>query len=134
MTQEVNHVYEDQWGGILHRPGLFAEIRWYDTTAQMDGTDFQVFLTEFADQVVEHKCRACLVDALSFRMNPANMNMGWRDKHIIPKYNAAGVEKFAFIVPAGVPAIGKPPEAEGPAEFPTAYFGTRSEALAWLGS
>ena len=33
---------------------------------------------------------------------------------------------------AGMPAIGAPPQKEGPADYPTAYFGTRAEALAWL--
>ena len=60
------------------------------------------------------------------------MSLGWRDANIIPRYNAAGVKKFAFIMPAGMPAIGDDPAPEGPAHYPTAYFGSRAEALAWL--
>ena len=62
------------------------------------------------------------------------MSMGWRDEHIIPRYNAAGLKKFAFIMPEGMPAIGAAPEKEGSANFPTAYFGSRNDALAWLKS
>lgn len=35
-------------------------------------------------------------------------------------------------MPAGMPAIGSDPVREGPATFPTGYFGTRADALAWL--
>ena len=62
------------------------------------------------------------------------MEMGWRDEHIIPRYNAAGVQKFAFVMPPGMPAIRAEPANEDPATFPTGYFGTRQEALAWLSS
>ncbi|MEM6995351.1 MAG: hypothetical protein AAF721_32880, partial [Myxococcota bacterium] len=61
-----------------------------------------------------------------------NFDMGWRDEHIIPKYVAGGVTKFAFHMPAGMPSIGAAPAPEGPAPFPTGYFGTRGDALAWF--
>jgi hypothetical protein len=58
--------------------------------------------------------------------------MEWRDANIVPRYNAAGVKKFAFHMPAGMPAIGTAPSREGPADYPTAYFGRRQDALDWL--
>jgi hypothetical protein len=60
------------------------------------------------------------------------MDGPWRDVNIIPRYNAAGVTKFAFQMPPGMPMIGSPPAPEGPGRFPTAYFGRRQEALEWL--
>ena len=65
-------------------------------------------------------------------MDMSLMNPGWRDQNIIPRYNAAGLAKFAFIMPKGMPAIGAVPAPEGPADFPTAYFASRADALAWL--
>src|SRR5260370_41648699 len=65
-------------------------------------------------------------------MSPAKMDGPWRDANIIPRYNAAGVRKFAFHMPEGMPMIGQPPENEVPGRFPTGYFGKRQEALAWL--
>ena len=59
---------------------------------------------------------------------------GRRVSVVIPRYNGAGIQKFAFHMPAGMPAIGAPPAPEGPANFPTAYFGARADALAWLDS
>ena len=59
--------------------------------------------------------------------------MQWRDEHIVPRYNAGGVQKFAFHMPDSMPSIGAAPEPEGPAAFPTAYFARRQAALDWLG-
>jgi hypothetical protein len=65
-------------------------------------------------------------------MDPANSNGQWRDENIVPRYNSGGVRKFAFHMPAGMLAIGSPPEREGPAAYPTAYFARRQAALDWL--
>ena len=48
-------------------------------------------------------------------MPMARMDLAWRDANIIPRYNTAGVKRFAFLMPAGMPAIGTPPSPEGPA-------------------
>jgi hypothetical protein len=66
-------------------------------------------------------------------MDPVNSNSEWRDANIVPRYNAAGVKRFAFLFPEGMPAIGAPPAVEPPAAYPTGYFGTREDALFWLG-
>jgi hypothetical protein len=62
------------------------------------------------------------------------MDDEWRNEYIVPRYNAAGVRKFAFHMPDGMPAIGQRPATEGPASFPTAYFARRQDALDWLAS
>ena len=132
MAAEV--LYEDRWGEIIDRPdGGFVEIRWYDSTADMTGRDFNDWLATFASCVEEKKRPGALVDSVQFRMPLDRMDNGWRDENIIPRYNAAGVRRFAFLMPAGMPAIGTEPSNEGPAAFPTAYFGRRLDAVAWLG-
>ena len=126
-------LFEDDWGEVIDRPVAgYLEIRWYDTSADLTGDGFNALLARFAGFVEKHRRAGVLVDAIQFRMNPANMNLGWRDEHIIPRYNKAGLKRFAFHMPAGMPAIGSPPAREGPADFPTAYFGTRRETVAWL--
>ena len=126
--------YTDQWGDIIDREEGIVEIRWFDSTLSMTGREFNAFLGAFATAVEETRRRLCLVDAKSFLMDPSKFEIGWRDAHIIPRYNEAGVQKFAFIMPDGMPAIGAPPTPEGPANFPTAYFGTRIDAVGWLNS
>ena len=129
----ATHVYEDQWGALIdHGDAGYVEIRWYDSTDAMSRDDFQQWLAAFAKEVERLRRPGILVDATRFLMDSANMNGEWRDANIIPHYNAAGVKKFAFLMPEGMPAIGSPPAVEGPAKFPTAYFGRRQEALAWL--
>ena len=126
-------LHEDEWGEILDRPDQdILEIRWYDSTADLDGQEFNRFLAVFADFVLDKRRPRILVDATAFKMDPARMDLDWRNVNIIPKYNQAGVERFAFHVPAGMPAIGLPPVPEGPAAFPTAWFASRREAIAWL--
>lgn len=131
MNSEI--IYEDQWGEIIDRPDAkLVEIRWYDATADMSGDQFNDWLTTFAKHVAEKQHPGCLVDATRFRMSMDKMDSQWRDDNIIPKYNAAGVKSFAFLMPDGMPLIGAPPAPEGPGEFPTGYFGVRAAALDWI--
>ena len=129
----VSVVYSDRWGDIIDRPDDDClEIRWFDTTASMEREDFNAFLTTYAGQVEARRRPGALVDSVQFRMDMAKMDNGWRDQNIVPRYNAAGLKKFAFIMPEGMPAIGADPAREGPADYPTGYFGSRADALAWL--
>lgn len=130
MTEQV---YEDRWGEILDRPSAdLVELRWFDTTADMSSAEFQSWLATFAGCVEKCGRSRVLVDSTSFRMDMANMDGSWRDANIIPRYNAAGVAKFAFHMPQGMPLIGKEPTPEAPGRFPTGYFGRRQDALDWL--
>ena len=130
MTEQV---YEDVWGEVFDRPSAdLIELRWFDTTSQMSGLQFQDWLATFAKCVESCGRSRVLVDSTAFRMSPANMDGPWRDANIIPRYNAAGLRKFAFHMPDGMPMIGEPPANEGPGKFPTAYFGRRQDALDWL--
>ncbi len=126
-------LYDDQWGQILSYPAeKTAEIRWYDTTAELGSDQFNAFLATFADLVLSTRPSRILVDATGFKMDPAAMDMAWRNANIIPKYNQAGFRRFAFHVPAGMPGVGTPPAPDGPADFPTGWFASRRDAMAWL--
>jgi hypothetical protein len=125
--------HDDAWGSIIDRPeAAILEIRWFDTTSEMTKSQFQKFLTIFADTIERLRRPLLLVDAMSFWMDPAKMDGAWRDANIIPRYNAAGVQRFAFIMPEGMPLIGRTPVREGPGKFLTGFFATRREALTWL--
>lgn len=126
-------VYEDKWGEIIERPDAhLAEIRWFDTTRAMTRSEFEQWLTTFAGCVERLHQPGVLVDGTSFLMDPSNSDGEWRGKNIVPRYNAAGVKKFAFIFPKDMPAIGARPAIEPPAAYPTGYFGSREDALNWL--
>ena len=126
-------LYEDRFGDVIDRPDEdLVEIRWFDTTTDLDGAGFDDWLDRFAGVVERAGRTKILTDSTAFRMDMSQMSVEYRDSNIIPRYNAAGVRKFAFQLPAGAPPIGGDPTAEGPATFPTAYFGSRADALAWL--
>jgi DNA-binding transcriptional ArsR family regulator/uncharacterized protein YndB with AHSA1/START domain len=67
---------------------------------------------------------------------PTIRSLRWRDKEIIPHYNAGGPAKFAFITGEGVPfptvETGAEPAPDGPATFPTGWFASRDRAYQWL--
>ena len=127
-------VYEDRWGEVIDRPDAdYIEIRWYDATSDLDSDTFNRWLSGFAGAVEAAGRSGILVDSVVFGMPMADMDWAYRDTQVIPRYNAAGVAKFAFILPAGSPPIGAATYVDGPAEYPTAYFGSRADAVAWLG-
>jgi hypothetical protein len=128
-------LYEDTFGAVIDYPDDdYLEIRWYDATESLDGDAFNQWLDTFTSHVERTRRSAILVDAVQFAMPMEKMDLAWRDANIIPRYNAAGIKRFAFLMPAGMPAIGTEPSAEGPADFPTGYFGTRASARQWLAS
>jgi hypothetical protein len=126
-------VYNDAFGSVIDwAADDFVEIRWYDTTKDLSAEGFNDWLAAFAGEVERAGRSGVLVDATQFRMDMSAMDFAYRDANIIPRYNAAGVKRFAFLMPAGMLTVGAPPAPEGPATFPTGYFDSRPAALAWL--
>src|SRR2546427_2835818 len=67
-----------------------------------------------------------------FRHRPGPEVGPWRDEHVIPRYNRAGVSKFAFLLPQGSPGAGASPTPEPPGKFPTGYFDQPAKIEAWF--
>ena len=127
---QAHIVHEDRNGSLIDYPDDdYLEVRWYDASSALTGQTFNERQTVIADAVERHGRSSVLVDAVQFGMNAEDMDVAWRDANTIPRMNAAGVKKQALIVPAGFPPIGAPPAPEGPADYPTAYFASRVEAL-----
>ena len=131
----VTHVYEDRFGEVIdHADDGYLEIRWYDGTEAMSATDFQNWVAAFAGEVEQRRRPAILVDLTRFLMGQDDMDDRWWYEQIVPRYNSAGVEKFAFLARDGMRAISSPPARAKGAAFPTGYFARRQEALSWLSS
>jgi hypothetical protein len=121
---------QNEWGVILDHKDLL-ELRWYRSTSSMSDGGFMATLCLFAWEAERARRKSLLIDATEFIHAFGPGIMEWRDAHIIPRYGAAGVRKFAFLMPAGFPKAGS--EAfEGPAVFPTKWFVNRQQALDWL--
>src|SRR5215471_18941520 len=120
----------NEWGVIL-QDGELVELRWLPSTSSMGDGGFMATLCLFAWEAEKARPRGLMIDALEFRHKFGEGVMAWRDAHIIPRYGAAGIRKFAFLMPAEFPDIGKEGR-EGSAVFPTKWFAERADALAWL--
>src|ERR671918_190273 len=76
-----------------------------------------------------------LIDSTEFLHAIGQGVREWRDRGIIPRYNAAGPSKFALLLPEGFPdalETGGQPMTDGPATFPTASFIDRRHVLDWF--
>jgi hypothetical protein len=76
-----------------------------------------------------------IVDVTEFRHSPGAEVAPWRGEHMIPRYNAAGVKKFAFLVPAERRALsrrGASGKGSPRVTFPTGYFGDCNRIEDWF--
>ena len=127
-------VVENRWGEILNHDALrILELQWLP--GEMTDSAFKATLALFAWEAEKLRPSFLLVDATVFRHQLGPGVMQWRDDSIVPRYGAAGVSKFAFLVTEGFPNTieeGGSEAIDGPAVFPTAWFRERKNALAWL--
>lgn len=112
----------DEFGVIIfHEDEEILELRWFEASAGMTDDDFMRSMERYAGYAQEHRTPFMLVDVTSFRHSPGEDVAKWRDENIIPTYNAAGVRKFAFLLPEDAPGTvesGSEPAPEPPGEFP----------------
>lgn len=128
-------VHEDDYGSMIDYPDDdYLEVRWYDGSSALTTETFSQRQAVIAGVVEQCGRSGMLVDTLQLVMNPGEIDDDWRDANVTPRFNAAGVEKLALLVPAAVPLVGATPMHQGPAEYPTAFFATRADARAWLQS
>ena len=102
-----------------------------------DDHGFRQTLQTLADHGLEVRPRYMIIDATEFFHTLGEGTLAWRDEHIVPLYNQAGVEKFAFLTSSAMPGTvekGGQPAPDGPASFPTGWFETRDRMYAWLTS
>lgn len=129
-------LYENDYLSIDHDADrAMLVMRWSEATADMTDAVFKDALEHFAAYAAEPGASALLVDVRKFR-HPVGDDLGvWRGKEITPRYNDAGVTRFAYIAPPDMPTPpeGEPLEPLAPNEkFLTRFFGAEEGAVAWL--
>jgi hypothetical protein len=136
MPEEPQEVAANEWGTITYYPQWRTlELRWGPQTRSMGDDGFRQTLQLLADEGLKTRPRFMIVDSTEFFHTLGEGTLPWRDEHIVPLYNDAGVEKFAFLATASVPGTvekGGTPAPDGPATFPTGWFETRDGMHAWL--
>ena len=135
MTDNV--VASDQWGQLIfYDEWNTLELKWLPTSSDATEAQARGTMALFAAETEKRKPSALIVDATEFQHRWADDMMAWRDKEIIPHYNAGEPAKFAFIAGEGVPfptvESGAVPAPDGPATFPTGWFLSRERAYQWL--
>jgi len=121
---------QNEWGVIIDHADVL-ELQWLPSTKTMTDGGFMATLCLFAWEAEKTRPKALFIDATEFEHTLGPGVMEWRDAHIIPRYGAAGVRRFAFLMPAGFPKAGME-AVEGPAIFPTKWFVDREAAFEWL--
>ena len=93
---------------------------WTEESVAMTVDDYKDAIREYARLVLEHRARCVL-------------GSWWADE-IVPLYNQAGLEKFAFVLPEGerAPPDETPAKAEAGEKFVTKEFGSEQAAISWL--
>jgi len=127
-----NELYRDQYGVITHDPERSVlELDWSEATGSMSDDDVKKWLERYGGLGEVHRPAHMLIDARRFRHRFGPELSSWREKHVIPRYNAAGVRKLAFLLPKEfVP--GTKPAPEAGAAFPTGYFATPEQVNEWF--
>jgi len=118
---------QDYWQ-MTHRPADSAVLlRWTPATAAMTDDDFKDALEAFADLAEGRRARNLLVDVCNFRHQVGEALGGWRGEAIVPRYNQAGIRKFAYVVPGPGAPMGGAGE-----DFETRAFDSEAAALDWF--
>jgi hypothetical protein len=132
----VDSLYKDKFAEYFRDSEHEAVIQcWSEATASLTEEEFREGVSRLAGLLEREHLPNAIVDVVEMAYRPAAEFEEWRQANIIPRYNAAGVRKFAFIYPSGYTATvenGVAPAPEGKASFPFAYFGSRERAFAWL--
>jgi hypothetical protein len=133
---ESKEVARNQWGVIVDHPQWRTlELTWLPSTREMSDDGFKETLQLLASEGERLRPEYMFIDSVEFFHQLGEGVLEWRDEHVIPRYNAAGVKRFAFLWPEGMPNTvesGAQPQVEGRAAFPTGWFTTREKAYAWL--
>ncbi len=138
MPQEPRELAANEWGAIIYHPQWNTlELKWGQQTRSMTDDGFKQTLQLMADHGLQVRPKYMIIDATQFFHEFGEGTLAWRDEHIVPLYNDAGVQKFAFLATDRVPGTvekGAEPVPDGPASFPTGWFETRERMYAWLTS
>jgi hypothetical protein len=135
MKQSVTptQLHEDKFSNILWDESTrIIGIAWKEATSSMTDEEFKAELTLFAGHVEQTKARGILVDVSGFRHSPGPDVQPWRVKNISNRYNAAGVQRFAFLLPNGSQIPPFMNESSPGEKFATRAFNALNEAKKWL--
>ena len=131
MKPELLH--EDKFLRIIwNAEARIIVIDWKEATSEMTDEDFKTELTLFAKQVEDHQALRVLIDVSKFGHRPGEEVGKWRAQNITPRYNAAGVRRFAFLLSEDSPLTAMARQSSEGEQFLTESFNNHDQAVEWL--
>lgn len=127
-------IYENDYMRLDHvEEHKVLELIWKPATESMSDSDFKAALYLFACWAIEYKVNYLLVRIHDFQFANAMSEelTEWRDRQIFPRYNKAGVLKFAFLGNADQLPPSDPPQSPH-ANFPTRFFSEMETLKEWF--
>ena len=94
--------------------------------------DFKSELQLFVGLVESKNAQGILVNVARFRHKIGPDVHEWRIKNISTRYSAAGVRRFAFLLPADAPVPPMMNQSSIGESFLTSGFNSAEQAMAWL--
>lgn len=130
---QPEQIHEDRFLRILwDKDTKIIRIDWKEATSAMTSEEFKAELMIFATHVEQKKAFAILVDVARFQHKMSPDVQAWRVENISSRYNAAGVKRFAFLLPKDS-AIPPMMNQSAPGEsFATRAFNNFEQAKGWL--
>jgi len=132
----MGELERNEFGVVVHHPDEgILELEWLEGSSGLTDDEFMASMQRYSELAETQRPPYLLVDVTRFRFSPGPQVAAWRDEHVIPGYNRAGVKKFAFLVAEGgdyTVEAGHPPAIEPPGEFPTGVFDRRQDILEWF--
>ena len=123
-------LHEDEYLQILwDEQTRIISVDWKEATAKMTDEDFKAELTLFAKRVEDNKAPRILIDVSKFSHRPSEEVGEWRRENISTRYNAAGVQRFAFLLSKVSSMASQSSQGE---RFLTRSFNSPEQAVAWL--
>jgi len=132
---EVDLKRNEFW--VMSHDPTSASIKlvWTDDTRRMTDDDFKHALELFIGFAERHRTPNLYVDVRLFRKEMSPELGDWRAASIVPRYNASGIKKFAYVVPAPASPTSKSAAQRFDGEdFFTEYFISEGSAVDWLKS
>lgn len=130
---QSTEVHDDKFLQILwDEHSRIIGIKWKQATSSMTDDNFKDELGLFAAHVEQQKAPLILVDVCGFRHKMGPAVQEWRVNNISPRYNAAGVQRFAFLLPAGSKIPPTMNQASPGEKFVTRAFTDLESAVNWL--
>ena len=99
MRLAEHNLYTFEWDA----EAAILAFLWTEATANMTDEDFKEALSRYAERAKACGAKCLLVDVSRFQHALSPELGSWRDKTISPRYNEAGVRRFAYVIGEGRP-------------------------------